>query len=68
MTTSVAPMQTVAACRWSRHGYRVSGVPDELQPETRWVCVRADDRRSLSSEEECERCPYWEPRLTRPLQ
>lgn len=63
MTTSVAPMRTVAACRWSRPGYRVSGVPEEFQPETRWVCVRAEDRRCISAEE-CERCLYWEPRPT----
>jgi hypothetical protein len=67
MTMSVAPVQAVAACRWSRHGYRVAGVPDELQRETLWVCVRADDRRCISAEE-CERCRYWEPRLTLPPQ
>lgn len=67
MTTSIAPMRTVSACRWSRPGYRVSGVPEEFQPETRWVCARTDDRRSITAEE-CERCPYWEAGSTRRLQ
>jgi hypothetical protein len=46
-------------CRWSRPGYRVTGVLDHLQPETLWVCTRRGDRRAVT-EEECENCPYWE--------
>jgi len=62
-TLHVAPIQTVWQCRFSRRGYRVPGVPDQLQPETQWVCARSE-RRNLQPEE-CERCPYWEPRSMR---
>ena len=58
--TRVATLQTIWDCRWSRPGYRVAGVEDHLQPETRWVCVRGD--RRCISEEECEQCPHWELR------
>jgi hypothetical protein len=66
-TTSVADVQTAWDCRWSRPGYRVPGVPDQLQPETFWVCMRTGDRRCISSEE-CEECPHWEPDPARPVQ
>jgi len=65
-TTSLAPLRTVRDCRWTRHGYRVSGVPDQLQPETPWVCVRTGDRQSVSAEE-CLYCPYWEAEPARRL-
>lgn len=58
--TSITPIRTVRNCRWSRHGYHVSGVPDELQPETSWVCTRDGDRRSVSAEE-CTYCLHWTP-------
>jgi hypothetical protein len=61
MTNDGHPMQTVWDCRWSRRGYRVFGVPDAFQPEALWVCLRTGDRRNVS-QEECERCPQWEPR------
>jgi hypothetical protein len=57
--TAVMTMQTAWDCRWSRPGYRVRGVPDHLQPETRWVCLRTGERRCIESEE-CEECPHWE--------
>jgi hypothetical protein len=40
------------------------GVPDHLQPETLWVCVRGE-RRGVS-EEDCEKCPYWEAAPAKP--
>ena len=43
--TSVATLQTIWDCRWSRPGYRLIGVEDHLQPEKLWVCVRTGDRR-----------------------
>ena len=58
-TVSAATLQTIWDCRWSRPGYRVVGVPDHLQPEKLWVCLRRGDRRGVT-EEECENCPYWE--------
>lgn len=64
MTTADAPVQTVWECRWSRPGYRVFGVPEELQPETPWVCVRTAERRPVT-EEECEGCPQWEEHPSR---
>jgi hypothetical protein len=57
--TAVATLQTIWDCRWSRPGYRLIGVPDRLQPEKLWVCVRTE-RRDVT-EEECENCPFWEP-------
>ena len=57
--TAVAPLQTIWDCRWSRPGYRITGVEDHLQPESLWVCVRLGDRRNVT-EEECEVCVHWE--------
>jgi len=59
MMASVEPTGKVWECKWSRRGYHVAGVPEHLQPETTWVCLRAGDRRCLS-EEECEGCPHFE--------
>jgi hypothetical protein len=58
-TTAVATLQTAWDCRWSRLGYRVTGVPEQFQPETLWVCLRAGERRCINAEE-CENCPHWE--------
>jgi hypothetical protein len=57
--TAVATQQTIRDCRWSRPGFRLSGVREPLQPESPWVCVRNGDRRGVT-DEECEKCPYWE--------
>jgi hypothetical protein len=56
---AVATFQPIWDCRWSRPGYRLINVEDNLQPEKLWVCVRTGDRRGVS-EEECDRCPHWE--------
>jgi hypothetical protein len=58
-TVLTATLQPIWDCRWSRPGYRVIGVPDHLQPEKLWVCLRHGDRRGVT-EEDCETCPYWE--------
>ena len=58
-TTAVATLQTVWDCRWSRAGYRVAGVPEQFQPETRWICTRTGERRNIDTAE-CEACPHWE--------
>jgi hypothetical protein len=58
-TTAIATLQTAWDCKWSRTGYRLSGVADSAQPESVWVCVRADHRRNLV-ESDCETCPQWE--------
>jgi hypothetical protein len=58
-TTQVATLQTIWDCRWSRFRYRVGDANDRCQPEETWACVRHGDRRRVT-EEECERCPYWE--------
>ena len=65
--TAVATMQTAWDCRWSRPGYRVCGVPDHLQRETQWVCLRSGERRCIEIEE-CEECPHWEADELRPVQ
>ena len=64
-TTTTATQQTTFDCRWSRPGYRVSGVEDHLQPESFWVCVRTDERIGVS-EAVCEHCPHWEDLPDRP--
>jgi hypothetical protein len=56
--TCIATLQTIWDCRWSRPGYRLFGIEDQLQPEKLWVCVRTE-RRGVT-EEECEHCPHWE--------
>ena len=56
---SVATLQTVWDCRWSRPGYRLTGVDDAHQPESVWVCVRTGTRRGVTNEE-CETCVHWE--------
>jgi hypothetical protein len=58
-TTAVATLQTAWDCRWSRPGYRVTGVPDQFQPETLWICTRTGERRCIDAAE-CEHCPHWE--------
>jgi hypothetical protein len=57
--TAVATLQTAWDCRWSRPGYRVRGVPEQLQRETVWVCIRTGERRPVN-EAECEHCANWE--------
>jgi hypothetical protein len=55
--TAVATHQPIWDCRFSRPGFRLSGLEEELQPESLWVCIRTN-RRSVT-EAECERCPHW---------
>ena len=62
---SVATLQTVWDCKWSRPGYRLSGVAEAHQPESLWVCIRTGRRRPVT-EEECETCPNWEMTDLRP--
>ena len=57
--TAVATLQTIWDCRWSRPGYRLSGVKESLQPESLWVCVRTGHRHP-ASDARCETCPHWE--------
>jgi hypothetical protein len=57
--TAIATLQTIWDCKWSRPGWRVSGLPDALQPEPLWVCTRSGRREGVS-ETVCEGCPFWE--------
>jgi hypothetical protein len=57
--TTTAALQTIWDCRWSRPGYRLFGIEDQLQPEKLWVCVRDGERRGVTAEE-CEECPHWQ--------
>lgn len=57
---ATATLHTVWDCRWSQPGHRITGVPDRLQPESVWVCVREGGRRAVS-EDECAACAHWEP-------
>jgi hypothetical protein len=56
--TAVATLQAIWDCRWSRPGFRLSGVKESLQPESVWVCVRTGGRQPVTSEH-CETCPHW---------
>jgi hypothetical protein len=57
--TAVATLQTVWDCRWSRPGFRLSGVSERLQPESLWVCIRTGGRLPVTNER-CETCAHWE--------
>ncbi|HLG57609.1 MAG TPA: hypothetical protein VI485_19860 [Vicinamibacterales bacterium] len=57
--TAVATLQTAWDCRWSRPGFRLSGVKESLQPESVWVCIRTGERHNVT-EAKCESCPHWE--------
>jgi hypothetical protein len=56
--TIVATLQTPSTCRWSRPGFRLSGVEELLQPESLWVCIRRGRRQDVSNPT-CESCPHW---------
>jgi len=58
-TIAVATVNTPWGCKWSRRGYRLTGVPEPFQPETLWVCVRTD-RRTPLDENKCETCEFWQ--------
>jgi hypothetical protein len=57
--TAVATLQTVWDCRWSRPGFRLSGVIEDLQPESVWVCIRTGHRQAVT-DAKCQECPHWE--------
>lgn len=59
-TPTTVAVQTIWDCRFSRPGYRLTGVADAEQPEAIWMCVRAGGRRAVT-EEECASCAHWEP-------
>lgn len=61
---ATTPNRAAWNCAWSRPGYRLFGVDDQLQPEALWVCVRGE-RRDVS-DKECETCAHWVPLLAPP--
>lgn len=56
---TTATLQTFWDCRWSRPADRLGQAHPREGPSPSWVCIRAGGRRPVS-DEECERCPYWE--------
>ena len=58
-STAVTTLQTIWGCRWSRPGYRMTGVLEQCQPEPTWVCIRRGIRETVP-EERCETCEHWE--------
>jgi hypothetical protein len=56
---AIATLQTVWDCRWSRPGFRLSGVKESLQPESVWICVRTGTREPVSNDQ-CESCAHWQ--------
>jgi hypothetical protein len=57
--TATATLNTAWDCKWSRPGYRLTGVPDQFQPETVWICLRTGERDPVV-ESKCETCAFWE--------
>ncbi len=57
--TAVATLQPMLDCKWSRPGYRLTGVSDHKQPEGHWVCVRTDARPAVN-DKDCGDCRFWE--------
>jgi hypothetical protein len=57
--TRIAVVQTPWDCKFTRYGYRLSGVRETDQPESIWMCVRDGERRPVT-EDDCEDCPHWE--------
>ena len=57
---AVDTLPTIWSCRWSRPGYRISGIQEQFQPEPTWVCIR-DGFRAAIPESKCETCERWEP-------
>lgn len=52
-------------CKWSQPGARLSRAPEHQQLGDLWVCVRMTGVRRAVSDDECARCPFWEPNYTR---
>ena len=44
--TTTAPLHKAWNCQWCRPGDRYLEVPEHLQREGRWICVRTRERRS----------------------
>lgn len=59
-TVAAATIQTIWDCRWSRPGHRLFDVPEHLQPEPLWVCVRQPGERRGVDEDACQNCVNWE--------
>jgi hypothetical protein len=57
--TTTITLQTPWDCRFSRPGYRLTGVVDRHQPEPLWVCVQDGRRRPITTAE-CADCPRWQ--------
>ena len=60
MATRIAILHTAWDCRWSRPDHRLHGVEQRSQPESLWVCARTPGRQRPMTEEECEKCGFWE--------
>ncbi len=52
-------------CRWSQPRYRPSAAAQSIRTEALWICVRKTGLRPIVTDEECSRCPFWEPNYTR---
>ena len=60
MAMSIATVQPIWDCRWSRVGRCHHGVGKLQQPEAVWVCVSRPGTRRCVTEQECEQCEFWE--------
>ena len=59
MATSIATLQTIWDCRWSRLGRQRRTDGGREQPEPFWVCVRHPGKQRGVTEQECEECGFW---------
>ena len=58
--TTTAPLHKAWNCQWCRPGDRYLEVPEHLQREGRWICVRTRERRRQGvTDTECAECPHW---------
>ena len=57
--TALAPHQTVWNCRWSRPGFRFTGLPASRHVEGAWICTRECPAHSVD-EADCRTCASFE--------
>jgi len=59
--TAKADVHAPWNCAWIRLGHRFAGIPERVQSDGLWLCVRPPRAPRSVTEEECEGCKFWEP-------
>ena len=68
--TDIATPETAAGCKWSRVGFRQSGLPAYAltAAEPMWVCVRDSSAPPRPvTDIDCDGCPHWEQNPRHPF-